>query len=252
VSRLGSPWLDVDARSLVRRAATIEAAPAAARARVLARVEAVVGSATDGARDTPQPSRGSLLTGGTRGLAIAAAFALGGGLGALVMYRVGHAPPVDARAAPSIERTAPAGLDTPASALSVEPPSTASAAPVAPQPAPPMRVARERPGPDPSSSKASSSNAADPVADERKILDLARGAVEQEDGAGALAATDAHARKYPRGVFVQEREAIAVRALVLLGRTDEARTRVERFRARFPDSLLLPALESTAGASSTP
>jgi hypothetical protein len=249
MSRLGAPWLDVGARSLLRRAATIEAAPAAARARVLARVEAVVGSASDGARDTPHPSSRSLLPGGTRALAVAAAFALGGGLGALLMYRVGHAPPVDATAAPSIERATPPALVTPARVLSVEPPATASPAPLVPEPAPPMPVARERPGPAPSSPKASSSNAADPVTDERKILDEARGAVEREDGAGALAATDAHARRYPRGVLVQEREAIAVRALVLLGRTDEARARVERFRERFPDSLLLPALESTAGAA---
>src|SRR3974390_1476662 len=102
MSRLGSPWLDVDARSLVRRTSTITAARAPARARVLARVEAVVGSAGDGARDTPHPSSAPLLPGGTRALAIAAAFAFGGGLGALVMHRVGHAPQVDSNAAPSI------------------------------------------------------------------------------------------------------------------------------------------------------
>jgi hypothetical protein len=76
--------------------------------------------------------------------------------------------------------------------------------------------------------------------------------VEREDGAAALATTEEHARRYPRGVLVQEREAIAVRALVLLRRTDEARARVDRFRQRFPDSLLLPALESSTGIQSTP
>jgi hypothetical protein len=68
----------------------------------------------------------------------------------------------------------------------------------------------------------------------------------------ALAATAEHARKYPNGVLAQEREAIAVRALLLLGRTAEARARVSRFQATFPDSLLLPALESSVSAASGP
>jgi hypothetical protein len=103
-----------------------------------------------------------------------------------------------------------------------------------------------------SSRKASSIDALDALADERTLLDRARGAIEREDGAAALAATAEHARKYPGGIFVQEREAIAVRALVLLGRTDEARASVARFRERFPDSLLLPALESSAGMEPMP
>ena len=75
--------------------------------------------------------------------------------------------------------------------------------------------------------------AVDPVADERTLLDEARVAVEREDGAAALVTTEEHARRYPRGILVQEREAIAVRALVLLGRIDEARARVDRFRQAF-------------------
>ena len=115
-------------------------------------------------------------------------------------------------------------------------------------------AARERRAPVASapSRKPSSIDVPDPLADERSLLDLARGAVEREDGAAALAATAEHARKYPGGVLGQEREAIAVRALVLLGRTEEARARVDRFRERFPDSMLLPALESTAGKPPTP
>jgi hypothetical protein len=92
----------------------------------------------------------------------------------------------------------------------------------------------------------------DGLADERRLLDAARGAVEREDGASALTATAEHERKYPNGILAQEREAIAVRALLLLGRNAEARTRVSRFRATFPDSLLLPALESSVGAASAP
>jgi hypothetical protein len=51
-----------------------------------------------------------------------------------------------------------------------------------------------------------------------------------------------HERRYPNGLLVQEREVMAVRALALLGRSEEAHARADRFRSRFPSSLLLPAL----------
>jgi hypothetical protein len=82
------------------------------------------------------------------------------------------------------------------------------------------------------------------LAAERQLLDVARRAVTAENGAAALAAVTEHERRYPNGLLVQEREVMAVRALALLGRSDEARARADRFRSRFPSSLLLPALES--------
>jgi hypothetical protein len=39
---------------------------------------------------------------------------------------------------------------------------------------------------------------------------------------------------------VQEREVIAIRALLLLGRDAEAKARAERFHRRYPDSVLSP------------
>jgi outer membrane protein assembly factor BamD (BamD/ComL family) len=87
---------------------------------------------------------------------------------------------------------------------------------------------------------------------ERALLDVARGALEGEDGAAALAATAQHERKFPNGALVQEREAMAVRALMLLGRAAEARARAERFRTRFPESPLLPTIQSAIGARSVP
>jgi hypothetical protein len=257
MSKLRSPWLDADARSLVRRAATIERAPAGAKTRVLARVEAVIGlpdgAGDASARDTTRPPRAPLLPGGARALAIAAAFALGGGLGALLMARARHAPvPVEATPAPSMERlvpTATAAMPT-ETATPLWPPATARAVPSVPTAS--IANVRQVPAMAAPLARASSSEPPAPIAGERTLLDEARVAVEREDGIAALAATDEHARKYPHGVFVQEREAIAVRALLLLGRTDDARVRVDRFRERFPDSLLLPALESSTGIQPTP
>jgi outer membrane protein assembly factor BamD (BamD/ComL family) len=87
----------------------------------------------------------------------------------------------------------------------------------------------------------------DDLAAERAALDVARTALGRGDGANALAACDDHSRKYPRGALAEEREAIAVQALVLEHRGDDARARAERFRKTHPRSILLPAVLAAAG-----
>jgi hypothetical protein len=52
----------------------------------------------------------------------------------------------------------------------------------------------------------------------------------------ALALAEEHARRFGDGTLAQEREVVAVDALVRLGRTEEARSRADRFRARWPRS----------------
>lgn len=56
------------------------------------------------------------------------------------------------------------------------------------------------------------------------------------DPAHALRLTDEHPARYPRGVLLQEREIIAIEALIRLGRAGDARARAASFRARFPAS----------------
>jgi hypothetical protein len=63
------------------------------------------------------------------------------------------------------------------------------------------------------------------------------------DPAEALAITDRHRTAFPRGSLGQEREIIAITALVKLGRTDAAQNRAERFRAAHPTSAYLVQLE---------
>jgi hypothetical protein len=60
-----------------------------------------------------------------------------------------------------------------------------------------------------------------------------------------LQLTEEHARLFPEGTLVPEREVLAIEALVELGRTQEARARFADFRGRFPNSPHLPRLEST-------
>lgn len=77
---------------------------------------------------------------------------------------------------------------------------------------------------------------ADPIR-EGTILLRARRALAADDAGGALEATEEHASAFPRGELSPEREAIAIDALLALGRSDEARARAERFASRWPSSV---------------
>ncbi|HMA94796.1 MAG TPA: hypothetical protein VKP30_19030 [Polyangiaceae bacterium] len=72
-------------------------------------------------------------------------------------------------------------------------------------------------------------------AEEWRILRAARRAVPSDPGR-ALVLVREHAEKFPEGMLVQEREAIAIDALARLGRTSEARARSAAFSAQFPGS----------------
>ena len=64
-----------------------------------------------------------------------------------------------------------------------------------------------------------------------------------DDPARALRLLTDHQRHYPEGVFVPEREVLAIEALRGLGRTAEANARLRLFKARYPNSFHLQRLE---------
>jgi len=70
----------------------------------------------------------------------------------------------------------------------------------------------------------------------------ARAAVARGDFTGALSPINEHTRRFKNGRLVEEREALRVKALVGLGRSQEARQAAAAFRTRFPRSVLLPAV----------
>ena len=160
---------------------------------------------------------------------VAAALAVGGAAGWLVP----RAP---------VERI----VVVPATAVAVAPSATVATAPTLPSidtkdlPSAPSAGSTTNAG-------ASAARSGDDLAAERAALDVARTALGRGDGANALAACDDHARKFPRGALAEEREAIAVQALVLEHRSDDARARAERFRKTHPRSILLPAVLAAAG-----
>ncbi len=247
----GIPPLDDDVRALVRRAARVDPAPAGASVRVLERVERIVfgppGGGSGGAnRDNPPGDAGpgafrSALRLARRVAPLAASFAAGGGVVAVAMHRAPEPPRIV-----YVDRS----LATP--------PATESR--LNPQPMPPQAPEAAAPPSAPEAPRANAPTGAlataspsrDQLTAERQLLDLARGALEREEPERALDATARHERKYPNGALVQEREAMAIRALVMLGRVGEAHERADRFRTRFPQSLLLPTIDATVGTAHRP
>ncbi|MFO0602017.1 MAG: hypothetical protein U0324_02530 [Polyangiales bacterium] len=105
--------------------------------------------------------------------------------------------------------------------------------------APPADVAAPtRPRPDPRPQSADD--------DDSALVERARVALLRARPADALAATDEHARRFPRGQFAEEREALAVQALAALGRPAEARRRAAAFHRRFPASPLGASVDAAA------
>jgi hypothetical protein len=80
-----------------------------------------------------------------------------------------------------------------------------------------------------------------------ELLQQAR-AVLVTSPAEALALAREHAARFPGSAVAQERELIAIAALVRLGRHQEAQARAEHFRRTYPTSAHLRQLEKFAPA----
>jgi hypothetical protein len=215
--------------------------PADALDRVWARVAVSVSGGPSSGGDgrsgvgSTSPSVGWLRT---RAATAVAAFALGGAAGAALV--VALRPPAAQRVV-YVERPAAVAGKGAEEAFDLAPRAPSRAAEIAasgstvvPLPAvvsPARAIA-------PPASSAS-------LAAERALLDAARAALSQGDAQGALASTEAHARRFARPQLAEEREALAIQALVSGGRYDDARARADRFRAGWPNSLVLPAVEAS-------
>jgi hypothetical protein len=162
-------------------------------------------------------------------LAVAVATLAGGALHAVLR----PAPP--ARVV-FVARDVPVG----ASAVAAPPGVASAASPVHEESvAEPQKV---RPAP---TRAAPPSHAPSSLSAEHALLDHARTALAAGDGATALGLTDDHARRFARPELAEEREAIAIQALVLTGRYAEARERAARFEVRWPSSMFRSAVKSS-------
>ena len=82
---------------------------------------------------------------------------------------------------------------------------------------------------------------------ELELLQRARAAVAADDWSDAQSAVNEHARRFPGGQLVEEREALRVKTLIGLGKAQEARQAARAFGARFPRSVLGVAVSNAGG-----
>jgi len=208
--------LPPDVRALIDRERDLPPIPGPARARALARARAalVAGrvAAPSGFGSAPRIRWGAAIA--LACAAAAAAYEIG------THHRPEAPPPAPPAVAPAVAPPEAAPLATVEAPVAVAPSAT-------PSPAigtPPL------------------SGQGDSAPDELGLLRQARAAVARRDFSAALAPIGEHARRFRRGRLVEEREALRVRALSGLGRTEEARRAADAFEKRFPRSVLLPAV----------
>jgi hypothetical protein len=205
------------------------------KTRVSARVHATLGiplAATPDAPPRAPSGEGTTAAGAGIGTFAGTAFLsllLAGGAVAFFASRAPWHPPVPAatRAVAMATEAQPAPL------------LPASAVPSMPSDPPGFEAASSRPR----SVRASSPVVYD-LAAERRLLEHARADLLRHDADAALIAVGEHARRFPRGVLSEERDALRVEALVSAARYDDARAAGATFRATHPGSLLTSAVDS--------
>ena len=149
------------------------------------------------------------------------------------------------RSAP--ERAAPVASHEPAK---IQPIVVPERAPSALPPPTPSALPPRSPAASSSGRVGASPPAVTPRPSELELMHDAR-ALLSNDPSGALSVLNRHARFYPTGVLGQEREVLAIDALLRLGRKAEANARATRFSSTYPASAHWPHIQrllSNAGS----
>lgn len=131
----------------------------------------------------------------------------------------------------------------PAAPLAAIVPPVAAPAPVLVPAASPTQPAVMKKAP-PSPSKIAEPTPPKPVDTIDEELALLQSAMTATSPEESLALVEQHVARFPKSTLEQEREVLAIKALVTLTRTDDARTRAAKFRERWPTSPHLLRVES--------
>lgn len=120
------------------------------------------------------------------------------------------------------------------------PSDPASEPAIAPAPTKPIRP---RPRPEPAS------DGPDALEREMRLMSEARAALGAGDAARAIGLLKDHARQFPKGAFVLEREVSWITALCALGKTDAARTRADGFLRKHGGHPLAAKVRASCGGT---
>jgi hypothetical protein len=142
----------------------------------------------------------------------------------------------------SVTRPAPA-VAPPTTPMPVEPPTATAPTPLAPVPVKPPTPAPVKPPTAPRPTGRPVHRATD-TAGETQLVIAAQQALVDGDAATALALTRAHGARFPTGAHAEERDRIAIEALVRLGEREQARVAADRFQARHPSSIYRARIEA--------
>ena len=215
--------LSPSVEALVAHERVLPAQPEDVRARILSRAHAATLAGPPATEPLPVTRVGASqsLAAGTVAVAVA-------GIAAAIYLFGGSAP-----SAP-VEKT-PVAAKPPAITL----PEPSSARASGSEPAPVAPSARAQPVETPVASARPTASRQEGGPEEIQLLSDARKADARRDYASVLSILSEHERKFPGGRLSEEREVLRVKALVGLGRTDQARRTAARFRRQFPKSVLL-------------
>lgn len=183
-----------------------------------------------------------------------------GGAG-LVLLAVGAYAVLQQRSVPHATRVQAAPAASPAPASTANPVVTPAPAPLE-QPAPVLDVSETRA--EPAARRARSrreASVAAPAREQPTATPRTAGEVQSElqllmrarrvvgsAPTRALELTEEHSARYPAGSFAEEREVIAVEALLRLGRTAAAQARARAFHVRYPLSIHRQRIEEILAA----
>lgn len=169
----------------------------------------------------------------------------GGGVAVHHLATRGEAPARPPAARAALSAPGPAQALAPVSATpdaGAVPPDAGSAPPDAASAGRSVAIAER-----PRHHHAGSSDSAGALAAETHLLDRAQAALREGAARTALSLCQRHAHRFPRGALREERERIAIEALLDLGRRAEAAARARAFEKRFPDSVQLPRIHALLG-----
>ncbi len=230
--------------------------PDAERMRALsARVGSLAGGGPAGAAGNGVGALGGGAAkgaGGAAALKVTAAVTLAAAVGGAAVLGLRQAPPplreAPVEGAPAPLADPPALLPVVGRATLAAPPSPGSASERVSPVSPPVVVVVSTPKPAPLPTAGAGTAAPAPSAvaghegsnevsaeSEIALLQAARTAL-RDNPTAALALADRHAARFATGALAQEREVIAVEALLALNRREEAMERGQRFARDFPNS----------------